>query len=55
MPMVLMSGVTAARSVLEDAGVRTIDEPLPVAEDGPTPITRAASGDLEHLPALAGV
>ncbi|MEN0020667.1 MAG: phytoene desaturase family protein, partial [Planctomycetota bacterium] len=43
MPMVLMSGVTAARSVCEDFGVSTIDSPLPVREDGDTPVTAAAT------------
>lgn len=44
-PMVLMSGVTAARSVLEDAGMTPSDNFLRVTED---------AGAIELKPALAG-
>lgn len=43
-PMVLMSGVTAARAVIEDFGMRTIDEPLAVRESDPAALTPAAPG-----------
>ena len=46
-PMVLMSGVTAARSVCEDLGIETIDEELGAAEPGDLP---GGSARGEHVP-----
>ncbi len=50
-PMVLMSGVTAARSVLQDLGITTNDEHLSTVEDADSPLHNGA----RRAPVPAGV
>lgn len=52
-PMVLMSGVTAARSVCEDLGIETLDDPLDAAEPGELP-AGSARGEPQPRSAAPG-